>query len=513
MKRFQWKVVSLMMLVSVLPLIFSAVVVDKLLRDTVAIGFDESISQGLEGSADVYRRYIDLRKDIMPLQTIALAQEEDLKSALPSFRSNPGEIRQVLLQHTQKLENVDQGVVRVSLHPARGAEPQNTIFIDHSERYPSQNWRTRTTDTLLQDPEGEVYKLSVTYAVPWRLFSEFQSVGEVRRTLSHLAKRKGDLGAGYFRTFMAFSLAILFLTFLIGFFLARATTQRLAGLANATRRVAAGDLDHQIPLEGKDEIAELTRDFNAMIVDLKDTNARLAYLERVSTWQEIARRLAHEIKNPLTPILLAVQQLDNKFDDLHTNPKRYRRLVSTAMEIVGEEVDALRKLVREFSEFARLPRVTPQRCDARLFVQDVLRTNPQFETHLAPYSVHGSPLMTSIDNVLMRRVMVNLLQNAVDAMRGMKKDPSGSLRVETRQLSHTQLAIYVEDDGEGVPEANQARLFDPYFTTKEDGTGLGLAIVRKIVIDHGGDIRVISPLEDREKGTRFEILLPIEEEA
>jgi nitrogen fixation/metabolism regulation signal transduction histidine kinase len=246
-------------------------------------------------------------------------------------------------------------------------------------------------------------------------------------------------------------------------------------------------------VEGGDELAQLTASFNAMVVELRQNRDRLAYLERVSTWQEIARRLAHEIKNPLTPILLAVQQLDRKFDAMRHQPDRYRGLVTDAVEIVTEEVGALRTLVQEFSEFARLPQVQPRPVELGAYVCDLLKTNPQFDG-LVTLSLPSEPLWVLLDPVLMRRALLNLLQNAKEASppppNPEEPSPIIALRVG---VEHDKALVEVEDHGQGIPPDHLAKIFDPYFTTKEHGTGLGLAIVKKIILDHSGDIAAASP--------------------
>jgi signal transduction histidine kinase len=179
------------------------------------------------------------------------------------------------------------------------------------------------------------------------------------------------------------------------------------------------------------------------------------------------------------------------------------------MEIVGEEVEALRRLVQEFSDFARLPRVQPVETALRPYLEELLRTNPQFETHLTePQWLVAGPVRAAVDPLLMRRVLINLLQNACDAVREAGAPPEGSVTLRLC-VTGAEALIEVEDRGEGVPEANLARLFDPYFTTKDDGTGLGLAIVKKIIIEHGGDIEVASPPPHQAQGALFTVRLPL----
>jgi len=272
-------------------------------------------------------------------------------------------------------------------------------------------------------------------------------------------------------------------------------SRRLGRLTAATERVAKGELDFSIPVQGKDELSQLTKQFNEMVEELGEARKAVTYLERMSAWQEVARRLAHEIKNPLTPLLLAVQQLDKTFDKYYDRPERYRQIVTEVVEIVTEEVDTLRKLVREFSEFARLPSASPEPREVWEFVTQTLRSNPQFYEMAKINEIEGPVVTARLDPLLMRRVLVNIVQNAIEAAVEAGNAPIIEVSLE---VVGENARIRVVDNGTGLPAEGADRVFDPYFTTKAEGTGLGLAIVRKIVIDHGGDIRLL----DRTDGTK-----------
>jgi signal transduction histidine kinase len=183
------------------------------------------------------------------------------------------------------------------------------------------------------------------------------------------------------------------------------------------------------------------------------------------------------------------------------------------MEIVGEEVEGLRRLVVEFSEFARLPVMDPQPTHVADFVDEVLRTNPQFAEYLAEFRGNEVDQPALIDHAMMRRVLVNLLENSRDAVNEARRshggDLEGSIKVAVVAAPAAgRVVIEVTDDGVGVATDDIPRLFDPYFTTKSDGTGLGLSIVKKIVLEHKGNIAVESPVRDN-GGTRVLIDLPV----
>jgi len=237
-----------------------------------------------------------------------------------------------------------------------------------------------------------------------------------------------------------------------------------------------------------------------MVERLLSSRERIEYLGRVAAWQQLARRLAHEIKNPLTPIQLAVQELRDRYKG---DDAQFRQVLNQVTEIVVEEVEALRRLTTEFSAFAKLPQVDATPVDLRLFLDEASQPLSLLRSPLGDVEVElpAQGIVVAIDRMLMRRALDNLVRNAVEAI-----DASGERgRVVVRAgLEGGQPFIAVEDDGPGIEGDDRQRVFEPYYTTKETGTGLGLAIVKKIVLEHGGSVT----LEPAERGSRFMIRLP-----
>ena len=235
----------------------------------------------------------------------------------------------------------------------------------------------------------------------------------------------------------------------------------------------------------------------------------------------MAQRLAHEIKNPLTPIQLAVQECHRKYAG---EDARYRALLDTTLEIVEEEGGTLRRLVGNFSSFARLPHAELQEASLRDFLRECseqlghlgveLTEDGAEDVILAPdvqirWEVPRDDIRVAIDRQMMRRVLVNLVRNAVQALRDAKPEKTGETRGTVGVRAQTRpegVDMIVEDDGPGVPEASRERVFDPYFTTKAEGTGLGLAIVKKIVVEHNGTIAVRQ--SEQLGGAAFVVSLP-----
>jgi len=219
---------------------------------------------------------------------------------------------------------------------------------------------------------------------------------------------------------------------------------------------------------------------------------------RARAWREVARRIAHEIKNPLTPIQLSTQRIRRKYLEDLDDPQLLDKCTSTIIK----EVNGLKRMVNEFSKFARLPEINPSPTNINLILTDVCDL---FKAGLPPditLELETDSLMpdTLLDAEPMKRVFTNLIDNAIAAI-----SEEGKIHIISSYSNELKMVtVKVVDTGSGIPHAMMQRIFDPYVTTKIDGTGLGLAIVQQIIADHGGFIR----LENSEHGTTFTIELP-----
>jgi len=235
------------------------------------------------------------------------------------------------------------------------------------------------------------------------------------------------------------------------------------------------------------------------IVLVFDDVTPLIRAQKVAAWREVARRLAHEIKNPLTPIQLCAERLRRHFA---AAPAPTRALVDECTGTIVGEVESLKGLVDEFSQFARMPAPRAVPTDVHALLTDVLALYRGVlpEVELRPRFAERLPAVT-VDPEQIRRVVINLIDNAVEAM-----EQRGTIDIETRHVPAENLVrVVVADNGPGIPPSEREKLFLPYYSTKKRGSGLGLAIVRRIVAEHGGSIDVADNVP---RGTRFAIELP-----
>jgi two-component system, NtrC family, nitrogen regulation sensor histidine kinase NtrY len=275
-------------------------------------------------------------------------------------------------------------------------------------------------------------------------------------------------------------------------------TKPVEELASAAREVAAGNLNAQVNARTNDELGVLADSFNRMTRDLIDHRERLVQAERVAAWRELARRLAHELKNPLFPLQLTVENLMRSREQ---SPQDFEETFRESASTLLSEIANLKAIINRFSEFSKMPQPHLQAVSLRDLVSGVVHVyEAQLEKmRIACHTEFADSAPISADPELLHRAISNLVLNAIDAMpQGGKLTLRASRDVNTGRIE-------VGDTGSGLTPEECARLFTPYYTSKSHGTGLGLAIVQSIVSDHGGRISVKS---QPGKGTTFIIELP-----
>jgi two-component system nitrogen regulation sensor histidine kinase NtrY len=236
-----------------------------------------------------------------------------------------------------------------------------------------------------------------------------------------------------------------------------------------------------------------------------DDYTQLVKVQRMAAWREVARRIAHEIKNPLTPIQLSAQRLRRRFRGRFDSDAVSARILDECTDAITSQVDTLKRLVDEFSNFARLPSADPKPDDLNRIVSDAVASYTGTEGVALETELDPALPQVELDREQMRRALTNLIDNAIAAIRAGRG--SGRIRLSSQFDPALQsVRLVVADDGVGIPAQDRRRVFEPYFSRSENGTGLGLAIVSRIVADHHGYVRV---QDNPPRGTRFVIELPV----
>ncbi|HKJ68067.1 MAG TPA: HAMP domain-containing sensor histidine kinase [bacterium] len=308
----------------------------------------------------------------------------------------------------------------------------------------------------------------------------------------------GDIFEREIKLYSIFIFVFLILTVLIIFLISFGLiTRPLARLQAATKELAKGNLNIYVKESKFSPINDLIVSFNAMTAELVENRNRLLEAEKEVMWREMAQVMAHEIKNPLTPIRLQMQRLEHKYlmesDD-------FDKTFQDGLKIVNEEVENLQTLVNQFRNFAKMPSASFEKYNLQEQLAEVVK----------PYESQAD-IQIDIDEDLpefygdkmqMKQVFVNLIQNAIQAM---NSDRRLNIGCTFRQ---SNFLITVEDYGDGIDEEDMEKIFQPYFTKKKKGTGLGLAIVKRIVQSHEGAIKVQS---EKGRGTKFTIRISVSE--
>jgi nitrogen fixation/metabolism regulation signal transduction histidine kinase len=328
--------------------------------------------------------------------------------------------------------------------------------------------------------------------------------------------------------------------------IARRISQPITELARATDRVAKGDLDHRVTVAARDEVASLVTGFNRMTEELQENKRNLIRAERIAAWRDVARRIAHEIKNPLTPIEIAIYRIKKRLeaqdaaeaagpqaprgdraqdgqpragadraptdrpqtDRPQTDRAQTdhaagdRRVIEESLDSILKEVTALKTIAQEFSAFAKMPEPKMTSFDINDVLRSVLELYASSSQQVEMEMRLGPRLPTvKADRDQMRSVFSNLVKNAFEAM------PSGgTLTVTTAAGEPGYVRVEIADTGTGIPDDIKDKVFDPYFTTKPSGTGVGLALAYRILADHNGKIS----FRTGATGTSFIVDLPVE---
>jgi two-component system nitrogen regulation sensor histidine kinase NtrY len=292
------------------------------------------------------------------------------------------------------------------------------------------------------------------------------------------------------------------LAILLSSWAAARMTRPVVELARAAQEVAAGNWDTRVDVTGSDEVGQLADSFNRMTTELLAQKERLVQTERVAAWRELARRLAHELKNPLFPLQLTVENLMRARTQ---SPEQFDEVFHESTRTLLTEISNLKTIIGRFSEFSKMPR--PQLLPAP--VNEILRGVVKlFEAQLqtpgrAPIAImlelDDRVGTIAVDSELLHRALSNLVLNAMDSM------PDGGRLIVRSRRDDGRVVIEVADTGSGMTPEECERIFTPYYTSKRHGTGLGLAIVQSVVSDHGGRVTVQS---QPGRGTTFVIELP-----
>ena len=298
---------------------------------------------------------------------------------------------------------------------------------------------------------------------------------------------------------------LLFVSIIISINFASRLTQPIINLIGASEKISSGDLNAKVPkIESDKEIEKLNENFNSMIDKLKKQQDKLLMSERHEAWENVARKLAHEIKNPLTPIQLSIDRIKDKYlNKVEDKDKNFSNYLNT----IAKQIKDIEHLITEFSDFARMPKPILKKINLNKVVSRSLNLLKLSEKTISfDFTEQKSKFLIKGDEEQINRVFINLIKNSIESIQEKKRKNvgfKGKINVDIKADSD-YIYVTIKDNGIGFDEANKTKMLTPYFTTKVKGTGLGLSIVTKIINDHNSSI-IFNSIKG---GAKVEISMP-----
>jgi len=348
-----------------------------------------------------------------------------------------------------------------------------------------------------------------------RIYKNYEIYESKFRNVYSLLSKKEERFSEVIPYNLRLSLAILYLAMIVvaiivAILLARQISHPIVSLAAATRKVTEGNLDIRIDEKSEGEIAILIQSFNSMTEELQTLRSRLLHSLRVAAWQEVARRLAHEIKNPLTPIQLSAERMLRKLEQ--NNIEDLKKAVRSGSNTIIEQVNVLKHLLEEFSNFTRLPSAKLELQNIVPLVKESTDLFKNIPDIVIEVRAQDNLPKLYLDKNLFIGMMNNLLKNSIEAVKEKYKDNTkkGVVLVSIitqKRMGKMFVILKLEDNGQGIPDELKEKIFEPYFSTKEGyGSGLGLALVERAVMEHNARILV---LDSSLGGAEFRIIFQV----
>jgi signal transduction histidine kinase len=338
----------------------------------------------------------------------------------------------------------------------------------------------------------------VSYAVgyfEWRVNGQSAGIISIP-TIFRQGQIEADLAERNAYILVAYAFALI-LVLILGWYFSNRITRPVRALTRAAGALGRGEPVQPLSVNRGDEIGVLVKTFDGMVKELDENKKTIARAEREHAWREMAKQVAHEIKNPLTPMKLSVQQLLQSFkDNAHDREKTLERVSSTLLE----QIDALSRIASEFSNYARLPNRSYDRIQVSATIEQAAGLFSSVPGISLSLDLAEEDTYVIADEDELRRVFVNLFRNSIQAMEG-----KGNITVVS-EVADKILTIRIEDTGPGIPHDLVEKIFEPNFSTKTEGMGLGLAISRSIIEELGGRISVTQ----LKNGACFTLVFPLQ---
>ncbi len=508
------KYISVFSLFTVIPSLIVAIFSLFIFNFGIQKYFDNQITKAVNNSFDVAKNYLEESKENVLSDVILMSV--GLNRASNFYYSNPNRFRNII-RSEKILRRVDDvylidSLGNILLSDIRDISEEFVVPSDEDYDEVLKGKPVFVTDSL-ENKTTVMTKL--TSLVDTYLYISRNIDPEILRYLNETEQAVSfyysveNSQTGIKVTFAIIYIIVvtllLFLSTSIAITFASRLTKPIVNLIGASDSISKGRLDVKVPeLETDEEFKQLNKNFNSMIERLKDNQNKLLLNERYEAWENVARKLAHEIKNPLTPIQLSIDSLrekyKNKLDERKDDFEKY-------LETINRQIKDIEKLVNEFSNFARMPRPILNKVDIVKIIEKSLDLIKMSSKHEINFNNKSKQMYIKGDEEQLNRVFINLIKNSDEALEeNSEKDPNfrGIINIEIL-VNNDYIVCRLTDNGPGITDAKKA--MTPYFTTKKKGTGLGLPIVSKIINEHSGNFSIKKKKDGI--GTIVNLSLPI----
>ena len=475
--------------------------------------FDNKIKTAINNSSDVAHNYVEQIRSSIEADVSLIVLDVNNRSSL--YYENPKRFlnllaSQRLLRRLDEIHLLDgsadiimSNVVDSSIKFIPPSDEAFKMSLDGKPVRIIDPITNRTSALVKLSNFIDTYLYIVKFMDP-KVINYLQQTGEAVSFYYSVQESKTGIKITFAVIYLLIVSLLLFLSIILSINFASKLTTPIINLITASEKISSGDLNAKVAnIETDKEFKKLNLNFNSMIEKLKKQQDKLLLSERHAAWESVARKLAHEIKNPLTPIQLSIDRIKEKYLDKIKDGENFSSYLNT----ITKQIKDIEHLVNEFSDFARMPKPILKKLDLSKVVSRSLNLHELSETDKNfKFSKEKSSYEVNADEEQLNRVFINLIKNSIESIdekKSKKVDFKGEIKLDIKADSDYIYVTFI-DNGVGFEQVDKARMLTPYYTTKKKGTGLGLAIVTKIISDHNGTILFNSI----KNGAKVDIVLP-----
>ena len=472
--------------------------------------FDKKIKSVVNSSSEVAKNYVEQTRNTIEADILLMVLDVNSKSGL--FYDNPKSFLNILttqrlLRRLDEVHLLDSGgniimsnIIDSTLDFVAPPEEAFNRSLDGKPVRITDPYTNRTSALVKLDNFIDTYLYIVRFMDP-KVINYLKSTDQAVSFYYSVQSRKTGIKISFAIIYVLLVSLLLFLSVIISTNFASRLTRPIVNLIGASEKISSGDLSAKVPkIETDKEFEKLNENFNSMIDKLKIQQDKLILSERHAAWENVARKLAHEIKNPLTPIQLSIDRLREKYlNKIGEDSKSFTSYLDT----MNKQIKYIEHLVNEFSDFARMPKPVMKKINLNKIIIGVYKLNELSEPNIKfTFSENNSKSYINGDEGQFNRVIINLIKNSIESIyekRSKNVDFKAKINIDIKQDSD-YIYLTILDNGVGFDQIDKAKMPAPYFTTKKKGTGLGLAIVTKIISDHNSFIAFNSINDGAEVG-------------